>query len=106
MKPEDVPVSGELAKKNEPMMPVTWVKTYEGKDGKKGRVFTSTMGAATDLESAGTRRMIVNGVYWALGMEGQIPAGGTNVDLVGEFKPTPFGFKKFKPGVKPADHKM
>ena len=106
MKPDDGPVSGDNAKKNDPMMPVTWVKTYEGKDGKRGRVFTSTMGAATDLESAGTRRMIVNGVYWALGMEEQIPAGGTNVDLVGEFKPTPFGFKKFVKGVKPAQHKM
>ena len=104
MKPDDKPLEG---KKNDPMMPVAWTKTYAGKEGAKpGRVFTTTMGAATDLEAEGTRRLIVNGVYWALGLEGQIPPGGTKVDLVGEFKPTPFGFGKHVKGVKPAQHEM
>jgi type 1 glutamine amidotransferase len=102
MNPEDKPAEGE---KNNPMMPVAWTKTYQGKDGKSGRVFTTTMGAATDLLSEGTRRMIVNGVYWTLGMEDQIPAGGTDVTLVGEYNPTKFGFKGFKKGVRPAEHK-
>lgn len=92
--------------KNKPMMPVAWTKTYEGKNGKKGRVFTTTMGAATDLEAEGTRRMIVNAVYWALGMDEQIPDGGTDVTLVGEYKPTKFGFHGFKKGVKPVEHKL
>ena len=42
---------------------------------------------------------------WAAGLEGQIPAK-TNVDLVGDYKPTRFRFKKnedWRPGVKPAD---
>jgi type 1 glutamine amidotransferase len=104
MKPDDKPLAG---KKNEPMMPVAWTKTYAGTDAAKpGRVFTTTMGAATDLESEGTRRLIVNGVYWALGLEGQIPDAGTKADLVGEFRPTPFGFGKYVKGVKPAAHKM
>ena len=104
MKPDDKPAEGA---KNDPMMPVAWTKTYAGKDGTtKGRVFTMTMGAATDLESEGTRRMIVNGIYWALGMEDKIPAGGTDVALVGEYKPTAFGFKNAKRGVKPAEHKL
>ena len=103
MKFDDKPLEGE---KNNPMMPVAWTKTYKGKDGQAGRVFTTTMGAATDLAADGTRRMIVNGVYWALGLEDQIPQGGTKVDLVGEFKPTPFGFGKYVKGVKPAQHKM
>jgi type 1 glutamine amidotransferase len=102
MKFDDPPVEG---KKNDPMMPVGWTKTYEGKDGAKGRVFTTTMGAATDLEAAGTRRMIVNAVYWALKMEDKIPKDGTNVDLVGEFKPTKFGFNGYVKGKKPADYK-
>lgn len=102
MKPEDQPVEG---KQNEPMMPVAWTKTYAGKDGKSGRVFTTTMGAATDLVADGTRRMVVNGVYWALGMEDQIPATGTDVTLVGEYKPSAFGFGGYKKGVKPAEHK-
>jgi type 1 glutamine amidotransferase len=88
------------------MMPVAWTKTYPGKDGKSGRVFTTTMGAATDLVAEGSRRMVVNGIYWALGMEEQIPKDGTNVALVGEYNPTKFGFKQYKKGVRPAEHKM
>src|SRR5439155_16227354 len=57
MKPDDKPVEG---KKNDPMMPVAWTKTYNGKDGKAGRVFTTTMGASQDLESEGLRRLLVN----------------------------------------------
>ena len=103
MKPDDKPLEGE---KNSPMMPVAWTKTYKGKDGAAGRVFTTTLGAATDLAADGTRRLVVNGVYWALGSEDQIPEAGTKVDVVGEFKPTPFGFGKHIKGVMPAQHKM
>jgi hypothetical protein len=35
-------------------------------------------------------------------MEDQIPARA-KVDLVGDFEPTPFGFGKFRKGLKPAD---
>jgi hypothetical protein len=62
------------------------------------------MGAATDLVAEGTRRLIVNGCYWAVGLEEKIPAKSA-VDLVGTFEPTPFGFKGAKRGVKPADLK-
>lgn len=92
--------------KNNPMMPVTWIKTYETESGKKARVFTSTMGAATDLVFEGSRRMVINGVYWALEMEDQIPAEGTKVDLVDEYKPTDFGFKTAKKGMTPADYAL
>jgi hypothetical protein len=102
MKFDDPPLEG---KKNDPMMPVAWTKTYKGADGKSARIFTTTMGAATDLLAEGTRRMIVNAVYWALAMEEKIPEK-SNVDLVGEYKPTPFGFDKFVRGVKPEAHVM
>ncbi len=98
----DKPAEGE---KNNPMMPVAWTKSYQGKDGKPGRVFTTTMGAATDLAIDGTRRMVLNGVYWALGMEDAIPPGGADATIVGTFTPTKFGFGGFKKGVKPAEHK-
>ena len=101
MKQTDEPVEG---KKNDPMMPVAWVRTYEGAHGQEGRVFTTTMGAATDLTAEGTRRMVVNAAYWALGMEDQIPPEGTKVDLVGEYQPTAFGFKGFVKGKKPRDY--
>ena len=50
--------------------------------------------------SEGVRRLLVNACYWCLGMEDQIPAK-SNVDLVGDYKPTPFGFGTFTKGVKP-----
>ena len=62
MTPTDKPVEG---KKNDPMMPVAWIKTYTGEAGKPARIFTTTMGAATDLESEGIRRLLVNAAYWA-----------------------------------------
>jgi len=99
MKPTDPPVEG---KKNEPMMPLIWTRDYATEGGKTSRILTTTMGAATDLESEGLRRLLVNACYWAVGMEDEVPPKA-DVDYVGEFKPTNFGFGKFKPGVKPAD---
>ena len=99
MKPDDPPAAGP---QNNPMMPVAWVKTYTGAKGKRTRVFTTTMGASEDLESEGFRRLLVNACYWALGMEKRIPPKA-NVDLVGEFKPSKFGFNGFRKGLKPAD---
>ena len=104
MTPDAPVVAGEDAKKNEPMMPVAWTKTYSVDGGPAGRVFTTTMGAATDMVSAGTRRMLVNACYWATGLDGQIPAE-SNVDLVGTFEPTKFGFNGAKKGIKPEDLK-
>jgi type 1 glutamine amidotransferase len=104
LKPDSKAVAG---KKNDPMMPVAWTRTYAGElaDSATARVFATTMGASQDFESEATRRMIVNGCYWAVGLEDKIP-DKSNVEIVGEFKPTPFRFKKnedWKPGVKPAD---
>jgi type 1 glutamine amidotransferase len=98
MKPDSPPLEG---KKNDPMMPVAWVKTYKSDAGKSGRVFTTTMGASQDLESEGTRRMLVNAAFWAMGMEDKIRPK-LHVDLVGEYKPSPFKFDGHKKGVKPS----
>jgi hypothetical protein len=86
------------------MMPVAWVKTYTGKDGKAARIFTTTMGSSTDLQSEGLRRLVANAVFWTLGMEDKIPEK-TNVDIVGEFKPNPFRFDGHTKGKKPADYR-
>jgi HEAT repeat protein len=99
MKPADAPVSGG---KNDPPMPVAWTKTSSVGGGPRGRVFTTTMGAATDLESAGLRRLLVNACYWAVGLEERIPERSV-VDVVGRYEPRPFGAGTWKPGVKPAD---
>jgi hypothetical protein len=106
MKPtDDEAVAG---RKNNPMMPVFWTKSYQVPGGKKGRVFTTTMGSSTDLVSDGTRRMLVNGAYWLVDLE--IPKGGTKVDIVGKFNPTQYSFKRGnhwpKQDIKPANFNL
>ncbi len=87
-------------KKNDPMMPVAWTRSYKG-----GRVFTTTMGSADDLVAEGTRRMMVNAAYWCVGLEDKIKPN-SNVSVVGEFNPTPFGFGKFIKGRRPIDYDL
>jgi len=99
MTPDSPPVEGP---KNDPMMPVAWTKTYAIEGGPRGRVFTTTMGSSTDMASEGLRRLVVNGCYWALGMEDRIPAKSC-VDVVGTFDPTPYGNNGYRKGVKPGD---
>jgi type 1 glutamine amidotransferase len=99
MKATDPPLEG---KKNDPMMPLAWTRTYKGEAGKTARVFTTTMGASQDLSSEGLRRLLVNASYWSLGMEESIPAV-SDVTIVGEYNPLPFGNDRFKKGVRPAD---
>jgi hypothetical protein len=104
MRPTDDPPSGsaknptadsgpDLYDPNQPMLPVAWIKSYQIPGGKKGRVFATTMGAAVDLMSEGTRRMLVNAVYWCIGLEDKIPRHGTKVDLVGDYHPSTFRFQ-------------
>lgn len=104
MRPEDGPPAAD---KNDPMMPVAWWKTYQVPGGSSGTAFTTTLGASTDLASAGVRRLLVNAVYWSLGLAGEIPPGGTTVDLVGEFEPTQYGFRTnahhLERALRPAD---
>jgi type 1 glutamine amidotransferase len=77
--------------RNDPMMPVAWTKSYQIPGGQKGKVFTTTIGAATDLLTEGTRRMIVNSVFWCLDLE--VPEKA-NVDIMGDYRPSPFAFKE------------
>ncbi len=50
--------------------------------------------------------MLVNAVYWAVGLEDRIPAEGTDVRLVGAYDPTNFGFGAQRRGVRPAEHAL
>jgi hypothetical protein len=100
MKPTDKRLDGA---KNEPMMPVAWIKTYKGTSGNTARIFTTTMGASQDLLSEGVRRMIVNATYWVLKIEEKIPEK-SNVDIVGKYEPIKFGFGSYQKGKKPADY--
>jgi hypothetical protein len=76
---------------NDPMMPIAWTKTYQLPGGAEGKVFTSTIGAASDLLTEGTRRLLVNGMLWALDLP--VPEEA-DVDLVGDYQPTRYEFRE------------
>lgn len=84
---------------NDPMMPVVWSREYKNESGKTNQILTSTMGSATDLQSEGFRRLLVNASYSFTGIP--VPEKA-DVALVGDFKPTMYGFNGYIKGVKPA----
>lgn len=85
---------------NEPMMPVAWTREVKNPAGKTNRVFTTTMGDAIDLQNEGMRRMVVNAVYWSVGLE--VPAKA-DVKYVDGYEPSFYGFKGYRRGLKVAD---
>lgn len=83
------------------VMPIAWIKTHALENGKKAKIFTSTMGASVDLLSEDLRRLIINASYWAVGLENKIPEK-SDVEIIGEYNPTMFGFGKYRRGLSPA----
>jgi hypothetical protein len=94
---------GEEQSINDPMMPIAWTRMHENRNGKKNRVFCTTMGAATDLTNEGLRRVVVNAVFWGFDLE--IPAK-TDVRYVDPFEPSPYAFKGYRRGLTPDDHAL
>jgi glucose/arabinose dehydrogenase/azurin len=86
---------------NDPMMAVAWTRLYKNEKGQENKIFTTTLGSATDLENEGMRRLVVNAVFWGLGMNVPQKADVTYVD---DFKPTMYGFGGYRRGLKPGDH--
>ena len=99
MKPQDEIVKD---KKNEPMMPVAWVRERALEKGGTQKVVCTTMGAATDYVSPGLARFVTNSVYWGTGIA--IPEK-LDTAPVGKYEPSAFGNNGYKKGVKPADLK-
>jgi hypothetical protein len=85
---------------NDPMMPIVWVRQPKNEAGRTNRVLTCTMGSATDFANPGLRRLLVNSVYWAV--ELRVPSNA-QVDLVGRYVPSPFGFGGYRKGVRPSN---
>jgi hypothetical protein len=102
MKSNDKALEG---KKNDPMMPIAWTRILPSENRQKTRVFTSTLGASEDIVAEGSRRMFINAAYWCLGMDSQI-APASNVEIVGEFKASPFRGGGYKKGVRPSQLSM
>jgi putative heme-binding domain-containing protein len=97
MNPTDAPVDG---KKNDPMQPIVWSRLVKNEDGNTNKVLTTTMGSADDLLNESLRRLVVNGVYWGLGLE--VPEKA-DVTIVDEYKPSFYGFKGYRKGMKVSD---
>jgi hypothetical protein len=108
MKPDDEPADYKKKRAtdqqeqgvNDPAMPIAWTREVSNAYGKKNKILCTTMGAATDLENEGFRRLLVNAAFAFTGLE--VPAKA-DVALVGEYKPTFYSANEFKKGVKPAD---
>jgi len=88
---------------NDPAMPVIWTRLHRNDNGTTTKILTSTLGSATDLENEGLRRLIVNAVYWGVGLD--VPARA-NVAYVDEYIPSFYGFDGFRKGLRPADFEL
>jgi hypothetical protein len=84
------------------MQPVVWTREYKNDAGTTNKIFCTTMGSATDMKNEGMRRLVVNAVYAHTGLE--VP-DKANVEIVGDFAGTFYGFNGGVKGKKPADYK-
>jgi hypothetical protein len=88
---------------NDPPMPVVWTRLHKNDNGTTNRILATTMGAATDLENEGLRRLVVNGVYWGVGLD--VPARA-DVTYVDEYLPSFYGFDGFRKGLHASDFQL
>ncbi len=91
-----------LADTTKKPMPGAWTRTYKSESGKEGRVFTSLYGASDDLLNEGLRRMIINAVFWTVGLQAAIKPD-LNISFVGTLRPTWNNVNKRAASVKPDD---
>jgi len=86
-------VNSEKAQKAEqfpPVQPVAWTREHAG-----GRVFFTTLGHPGDFEQPSMRRLVVNGILWALGRD--VPAQGADATPVTPYvAPESFDLSKFR----------
>jgi len=83
--------------------PAAWTRSYRYEGGPEGKVFTTIYGGSPDIVNRGFRRMLINAVFWGVGLEEKID-GDANVNFVGPYTPT---FGRYTPAregkVKPSD---
>ncbi len=104
------PVSKAVAgKKNEPMMPLVWLREYTAPNGMaKGKAMCTTLGASVDFADEDLRRLTVNAVHQLLSLP--VPAKA-DVAYVDPFEPTNYsainapGYYKTR-NLKPADYAL
>lgn len=82
---------------NSPAMAVAWTRELPREGGARQRVFCTTMASASDLADANLRRLVVNAVFWGLGLD--VPAKA-EVEPVAPYQPSRYAFNGFRKGVK------
>jgi hypothetical protein len=94
--------------KNNPMMPLAWLREYTAPNGTtKGKAFCTTLGASVDYADEDLRRLTVNAVYHLLGKN--VPEKA-DVGYVDPFEPSFYSglggdhYKKLNR--KPADYAL
>jgi hypothetical protein len=88
---------------NKAVMPLAWLRDFRGTTGKVSPMLCSTIGAAIDLKSEDLRRFFVNAT---LHLTGQPVPDRADVEPIGDFQPTLFGFNGYRKGVKVSDHAL
>ncbi len=86
--------------KSQAPMPSEWIRVYRAESGVRARVFTSLCGTSEDLTNVGYRRLLVNGIFWACGLENVIDPE-LNIAFVGPFRPNTFNNGGDARGIKP-----
>ncbi|MBI5774471.1 MAG: HEAT repeat domain-containing protein [Verrucomicrobia bacterium] len=84
-------------------MAVAWTREVKNDAGKVNKILCTTLGAATDLQNDGLRRLVVNGLYWGLGLD--VPESA-NVDFVDPYRPLFYGFNGYRGGLRASDHAL
>lgn len=75
--------------RNDPMMPLAWVKDYTPPSGNTGQIFATTAGAAVDFLSEDLRRLFINASLFLTKQE--VPEEA-NVSFVDPYEPSFYGF--------------
>jgi len=98
-------VSYEKTSENDPARgpkESSWTYHYTTTDGKKHRVFHSTQGASEDILDDSYRRLLINALFWSVGLEEGIKADN-NIAFVGPYHPTIFATGEGLKNQKPSD---
>ena len=83
-----------------PPQPSEWTRTYKSASGQVGRVFTTLYGTSEDITNEGYRCLLMNGIFWAVGLESAIKPD-LNIAFVGLFKPNTYNGGAYARGIKP-----
>jgi len=111
MEPSTVLLEGQIKKtldaaseelttgKGETRQPCAWIRNYKHENGNTSKIFTTTMGSADDLTDENLRRLVVNSVYWGVGLA--VPEKAI-VGYINTYVPTMYGFDDKKDEVRRA----